>query len=222
MSWYAKPSGGYTTEDTEAQANMFMIKDYLVSQGWSLTAIAGFLGNVANESGFNPWRWQNDVVSWASDHGYGLVQFTPASYYIGINGRGQNFPEYAPNISVTGTTIGSSPNDGEAQLKTIEIYHDDKFFNRQSYCDYTDISSAYPYSSYKTLNDLWIATVGWLFNYEFPAARYRDYEHAMARYNTASRCYEIITGSQPPDPPIPPTPSRKKMPVWMMVRPLTI
>lgn len=216
MSWYAKPRGGWTTEDNEAQQNMFMISDYLQSQGWTLTAIAGLLGNVANESGFNPWRWNGDTVS-LSNRAYGLVQFYPASYYIG--GRGNGIANYSPNMSTSQQTTGATAKDGRAQLEVIEVYHDDKFINRASYCTYADLSDAYPYSSFKQLNDLWIATVGWLFNYEFPEESARDYSSAQARYQNAQRCYEIIAGTPPTPPPTPPVPPTfGKMPLYMYLR----
>lgn len=217
MGWYAKPSGAYSTSDNEAQQNMYMISQYFQDQGWTITAIAGLLGNMGSESGFNPWRWQGD--SYGLSRGYGLVQFTPASYYI--DGRGTNFDTYAPNLSTSSQTTGADANDGDAQIKTIEVYHSDKFLDRRSYCDYADLTDTYPYSSYKQLNDLWIATVGWLFNYEFPASENRQYEDAYARYLVAQECYRIITGQEPPEPPdpphppVPPTPSTKKsMPLY--------
>jgi hypothetical protein len=220
MGWYAKPSGGWSTEDNEAQQNMFMIAEYLQTQGWSMVAIAGLLGNIGSESGFNPWRWQSDTVNY--NRGYGLVQFTPASYYIG--GRGVGVTDYSPNLSTSSQTSGSTANDGRAQLYVIEQYHSDKFLDRRSKCDYADISDSYPYASYKTLTDLWVATVGWLFNYEYPASQYRDYEHAHNRYLVAQRCYEIITGQEPPEPPTPPTPpvpptptSRTGMPLYFYI-----
>lgn len=217
MAWQAKPSGRYDINSTEAAANMFEMKDYFSSQGWTDVAIAGMLGNVCAESGFNPWRWQNDVVSWASDQGYGLFQFTPQTYYIG--GRGTNFPAYSPNTSTSIVVAGATPNDGLAQCQVVETYHNDKFLDRRNRCTYADLTNTYPYSSYKQLNDLWIATVGWLFNYEYPASRGQTV--AETRYAFSTRCYEIITGSEPPTPPVPPHPTRlRKMPVWMMTRPL--
>ena len=202
MPWYAKPSGYYSINSDEAKNNMFMIRDYFRSVGWSDIAIAGMLGNVGSESGYNPWRWQGDTVNYSN--GYGLVQFTAATYYIG--GRGLDFPEYAPNLSTSTTTASASPDDGTAQLKVIEVYHNDKFLDRRDKCDYADLSDTYPYSSFKVLDDLWIATVGWLFNYEYPAKKNRTYEKAMGRYSNSQKCYEIITGSTPPTPPHPPTP----------------
>lgn len=204
MGWYAKPSGGYSTTDNEAQQNMFMVSQILQDYGWSMVAIAGLLGNVGAESGFNPWRWQKDRVNY--DKGYGLVQFTPADYYIGGRGTEVGIVGYAPNLSVSEQTTGASETDGEAQLQVIEVYHDDKFLDRRNKCNYADLTDTYPYSSYKNLTDLWIATVGWLYNYEYPGAEYRDYAHAYARYLTAQECYQIITGSPPPTPPHPPTP----------------
>lgn len=217
MGWYAKPSGAYSIESNEAHQNMFMISEYLQTQGWTQVAVASLLGNMKEESGFNPWRWFNDTYDMTTS--YGLVQFHPSSYYIG--GRGLDFPDYyAPNLSTTQTTQGALASDGRAQLEVMETYHSDKFIDRSSYCDFLDISSAYPYEDFKQLTNLWIGTVGWLYDYEFPSAQYRDYAHAYQRYLSAQRCYEIITGQQPPeppDPPHPPIPIRSKMKLYMMM-----
>jgi len=214
MGWYAKPRGGWSTEDNEAQQNMFMISEYLQNNGWTMIAIAGLLGNMANESGFNPWRWNSDTVG-LNTRAYGLVQFYPASYYIGGRGTESMITNYSPNMSTSSQTAGATPQDGLAQLQVMEIFHSDKFFNRASYCHYADISGCYPYTAFKTQTDLWLATVGWLFNYEFPAASDREYADAYSRYQKAIRCYEIITGSpppEPPDPPVPPTPTTRPKP----------
>lgn len=66
------------------------IWDYLVSQGWSKTAVAGLLGNMQSESGIIADRWESDIVGNMSG-GYGLVQWTPASKYINwANANGLN------------------------------------------------------------------------------------------------------------------------------------
>ena len=43
------------------------------------------MGNAYGESGWNPWRWQNDTYN--VNNGYGLFQYTPASGYLNVYGN---------------------------------------------------------------------------------------------------------------------------------------
>lgn len=66
---------------------------YLVSQGWSRTAVAVLLGNMQSESSIIADRWQNDNVGNMAE-GYGLVQWTPATKYIDwANANGLNYTD---------------------------------------------------------------------------------------------------------------------------------
>lgn len=206
MSWHAKPRGAYSIDSAEALENIDQIRNICAGRGWSDEAIAGMIGNMVNESGLNPWRWQSDSVSLTSDtKGYGLPQFTPAYGYIRDYGVGVE--GYAPNLSTSSVTSGASPSDGHAQIIVIDEDKAGKFLNRQRYCDYWDISTCYPFADYKKVSDLYTATVGWLFNYEFPA----DHSKSVAdvRYQSAEYVYQYITGHAP-SPPDPPTPGRSR------------
>ena len=225
MAWYAKPSGGYAIDSDEAGNNMFEIYN-LLSDEFTIEAICGILGNMGAESGYNPWRWQNDRVSLTG--GYGLVQFTPASGYI--NDYGRQFIGYAPNMSVSYQTQGADPRDGMAQTYVIKHDSAGKYLDRRSWCDYYDLSNTYPFSRFKQITDIEEATIAWLFNYEAP--KDRSQAVATARYNRALTCYTILTGDpppQPPEPPYPPDPPEppypppphpkpKKLPFWMYLR----
>lgn len=196
--WYAKPSGGYETTSDEAKANMFEFKDSLISD-WTIYAIAGALGNIANESAFNPWRWQSDTVNYNA--GYGLVQFTPASGYI--NG----YTNYA-NLSTSEITAGARPEDGACQCDVLRNDSMEKYQNRQRFCHWYNIEQFYPFSNYKTINNLYDATLAFLFNYEGNQAVQSGDEAIQRadfaiRYASASTCYEIITGSPPGPGPVP-------------------
>lgn len=199
MGWNAKPSGGYDIASIEAYENMVQIYNMLAST-WTLESICGMLGNIAHESGFNPWRWQSDSVDlYGSKKGYGLAQFTPASGYI--YNYGQGIIGYSPNLSTTKVTNGATAEDGYAQIICVDTDRAGKFINRINYCNYYDLSGTYPMSTYKQLTDLKKATIGWLFNYEFPAAEYRDEAHANLRYESAKKCYELLSGVTPvPEP----------------------
>lgn len=196
--WQAKPSGGYAIDSNEAKLNMFEFKDNLQAD-WTIYAIAGALGNIANESAFNPWRWQNDTVNYRA--GYGLVQFTPAEDYI--NG----YTNYA-NLSTSSVTTGARPEDGACQCDVLRNDSMGKYQNRQRFCQWYDVEQFYPFSNYKTINNLYDATLAFYFNYEgnkvvaegTPAEQQADF---AIRYASASTCYEIITGEPPGPGPVP-------------------
>lgn len=224
MSWNAKPSGAYSIDSTEALENMDMIYNILtdanmVDTPWALTAICGMLGNINAESGFNPWRWQSDSVTYGG--GYGLVQFTPAKDTENpnrgyIDGFGTNYAGYAPNMSVTGETTGASAFDGQAQILAVDDNAGGKYTSYKRHCNYTDITSVNTFDDYKQCEDLWVATVGWLFYYEAPEVK--TYDVAKIRFQYAQKCWEHFT-QDPPIPPQPPAPSRqRKLPLYMYLR----
>lgn len=114
--FYAKPDYGYAYNSTEGTANIKAVYDYLSPEGYTKNCVIGILGNVAEESGFNPWYWQNHNADPSDPNiGYGLFQFTPASQYINATW----LPDHAPNMSTTQTTAGASPNDAKAQLYAV-------------------------------------------------------------------------------------------------------
>lgn len=63
-----KPLGGNNEKQIN---NATVIKNYWTSQGWTLEAICGFLGNVQQESTFNPNLIEIEGT------GHGIVQWTP-------------------------------------------------------------------------------------------------------------------------------------------------
>ena len=72
MPWIYDTSGGALTEE-EAKNNADIIINTYRASGWDDASIAGLLGNIENESGFNPMRQE------VGGQGYGLVQWTPKS-----------------------------------------------------------------------------------------------------------------------------------------------
>lgn len=123
--FYAKPSGTYTYDSTEGTANIKAVYDYLYPLGYTKNCIIGLLGNVAAESGYNPWLWENGIYQ--PGYGYGLFQFTPASDYINASW----LPDYAPNIDPPNVSPGASPNDAKAQLYAFD---NDIFGKWDTYC----------------------------------------------------------------------------------------
>ena len=219
MSWWAKPSGAYLLESEESYANADEIYT-LLGGTWTLTAICGMLGNMWSESGMNPWRWQYDTVTYSG--GYGLVQFTPAKDTDDpmagyIDGFGVQYEGYAPNMSTSTTTTGANVRDGEAQIQAINNNAGGKYTSYKRHCDYADITSVNEFSDYKQCEDLWVATVGWLYYYEAP--RDKSYTVAKVRFEQAKKFWEHFT-ENPPVPPTPPSPVHHyhKMPLYMYLR----
>lgn len=222
MGWNAKPSGGYEPLSAPWKENLEAAY-YQLSAEWTLTAFSGMGGNIQSESGWNPWRWQSDKVSLTDKYkGYGLPQFTPAYGYI--NDYGVGLAGYSPNLSVTTVTAGATPEDGYAQITCIDTDRAGKFLNRSKYCSFADIRDYFPMSNFKKGNNLWLATVAWLYHYEFPAAQYRTYTAARARYENSVKVFTYLNGKEPdpyPTPPDPPDPSpspayiRQYMPIYM-------
>lgn len=128
MPWHVKPYGGYAKESTEAKDNAIEIADILRNVNWTLNAIAGMLGNVGWEGGYNPWRWESDdvlsstdtqLIEFSTQHGYGLYQFTPAGKYI-MDATAQTYQGYGPNYS----DIPGSQLDGQAQVIFLNFHAD--------------------------------------------------------------------------------------------------
>lgn len=231
MTWWAKPEAFpfWDIDSTESYNNADEIYNQL-KDTWTLTAICGMLGNMYSESGMNPWCWQNNTVS--SSGGYGLVQFTPARTYMdgstkrigyidgvgtGMEGYGSSYVGYAPNMSVTETTVGANVRDGQAQISAVDDNAGGKYSSYKRHCDYTDITSVNSFSDYKQCNDLWVATVGWLYYYEAP--RDKSYSVAQRRFSNAETFWNHFTEDPPiPPTPPPPTPTSHKMPLWMYLR----
>lgn len=134
MTWHAKATGGYGRLSQEATDNAQEVASMLIDQyGWTLEAVAGCLGNMQYEVGFNPWRWQSDNIlsqsaarSAGSSNGYGLIGWTPARKYQFNNATWngvvlfpgydqESYPGYGPNWS----DVPGLVTDGAAQTKLI-------------------------------------------------------------------------------------------------------
>lgn len=190
VEWNAKATGGYSFDSDEAKENATMMYRVLGNLGWTLQAICGLLGNVAVESSYNPWRWENDevlsstdqsIIETSTSHGYGLVQFTPAGKYISSSDA-QLSQYYAPNFS----DRPGNPNDGTSQLEFIN-----------SHADYISTHD-YPisYSDYKTsvLSADYLAEV-WFYNYERAASS----SSLATRKQMALKWYDYLIKVDPYD-----------------------
>lgn len=199
MTWYAKPSGAYARTSAEAIANAREIYSNLSQKGWALNAVCGVLGNMGYEGGYNPWRWQADILIQSTDtyhittqtsHAYGLVQFDPAGKYIN---NAKSYTGYSPNYA----DKSGLATDGLAQI----LYIND-------HADYYS-TTAFPlsYSQYKvSTNTPSYLAEAWVRNYERPSAS--EIQRTLAgRQAEAEYWYKVLQDT----PPTPPTPTHKKM-----------
>ena len=72
MAWIYDTIGGALNEEDAKNNSDIIINTYRLA-GLNDNSIAGLLGNIENESGFNPMRQE------VGGEGYGLVQWTPKS-----------------------------------------------------------------------------------------------------------------------------------------------
>ena len=225
-TWHAKPSGGYSLSSQEAKDNMDCIYAIFNNQGYTLEAVCAIIGNMNNEGAMNPWRWQDDQVSYSA--GYGLIQFTPARDYINL----QNVPYHSPNLSVSSQTSGATPEDGSAQCYVI--YQDtlNKWVDNiwRDYWSTSQFPTEYAYmqqlrntygryisqNTFKTITDLKAAT--FIFNGGYVGELVLNFD---PRYVDAQTAYTYLSGHEPPtppDPPTPPTPTGRKLPIFFYLR----
>ena len=179
MSWQAERTGSFVNHITypdiqesdysnKAIQNINEITKFMRDNHWTDEAIAGMLGNIEAESGFNPWRYYGDSVAGQSI-AYGLVQFHPPSYYIGGEGVGKS--GYAPSLGINNTQADdhASPSDGNAQCFVINSETNTKYADKSSIMPAWDLSSVTTLADYKRCSDLETSTKAWLLNYETPS-----------------------------------------------------
>lgn len=207
--WYAQSTGGYLRESTEALNNAVMIYRILAARGWTVNAVSAILGNIEWEGGYNPWRWQDDVIIGTADmgsnlHGYGLFQFTPANKYINST-TATRFVTYNPNYQ----GHNGSPEDGDAQVKWVDESTDQYYATLDYPLSYSDFKVS-------TNTPEYLASV-WLRNFERPAS----YSSEADRQQAARYWYGVLQDipPTPPTPPVPPTPTRRKSPFWIYIYP---
>ena len=205
MGWHAKSTGAYLKESQEAYDNALEAYGILYARGWGLLAFCGMWGNVQSESGYNPWRWQSDIVLPEGDpriyyqnaHAYGLVQWDAASKYID---GGVGYSGYAPNFSDN----PGSASDGKAQMNFLDAtavssgqYYPNPYYSYQiSYDDYKAM----------TIDDYSIeyATRAWFHNYERGT-------WDNGRVTAATYWYNTLGGVTPPTP-------GSIIPVWLLFK----
>lgn len=202
-NWHVKISGGYNRDSTQAFDNCVMVANQLLENGWTINAVCGILGNIEYESGYNPWRWENDdlVLStetdkiYSSSHGYGLFQFTPASKYV-YSPYAQSYADFGPFFIDLYNTPAVSDDDGEAQVKFVDEHAD--------YIPTQDYPISYADFKISTAPPEYLCAV-WLYNYERSG---NPQGSIQVRQESSRYWYNRLA----------PYVIKEGMPIWMMLR----
>lgn len=229
MSWHGKPSGGYSMSSTEGTENIYEMHYMFDAAGYTLESQAGIIGNVVNESALNVWRWQGDTVNMYYG-GYGLFQYTASTSaatdrYIDVCA---NLPYYAPNLSTSSVTQGALVTDAICQMNVFTSDYLNKWHATiwRSYWPANQTLrnmvnnilntwgngttlSQYQFSQITSVSDAAVAFLG-----AFEGPQYPNYQ---PRIDSANAVYQILQGAPPGPGPSPTT--RRKMPLWMMLKP---
>lgn len=147
----------------EMTGNAYMVYSFFIKLGFTYEAIAGLLGNMQQESGINPGRWQN-----GHGPGYGLVQWDPASNYLNW-------------ASGQGIDINDADENGDGQCTLINLC--------ESVGQWIPTSS-YPYTwaQFAALTDVHEAVRAFLYEYERAGT-----PMLQNRYDYADHWYDIIS-----------------------------
>ena len=193
MTWIVKVGVNAYLTQSEMENNATEFYGYFNSKGFTIESVAGMLGNIQQESNINPGMKQTASAS----SGWGLIQWTPSS----------NLTDYA-------TAHGSDWATGEIQTQLMW----DEIINGYGgqWIPKPSLGYGYTGAEFSQLTDVAEACKAYLYERERAGVEALD-----KRLTYASNWYEYLTGVTPPTPPTPPTPTkRKRMPVWMMCRPL--
>lgn len=193
MAWIVKVGVSAYLTQTEMENNATEFYGYFNSKGFTIESVAGMLGNLQQESNINPGMKQTASAS----SGWGLIQWTPSS----------NLTDYAKAHGTNWAT-------GEIQTQLMW----DEIINGYGgqWIPKPSLGYGYTGAEFSQLTDVAEACKAYLYERERAGV-----EALTKRLTYANNWYEYLTGVTPPTPPTPPTPTkRKRMPLWMMCRPL--
>ena len=193
MTWIVKVGVSAYLTQSEMENNATEFYGYFNSKGFTIESVAGMIGNLQQESNINPGMKQTASAS----SGWGLIQWTPSS----------NLTDYA-------TAHGTDWATGEIQTQLMW----DEIINGYGgqWIPKPSLGYGYTGAEFSQLTDVAEACKAYLYERERAGV-----EALTNRLTYASNWYKYLTGVTPPTPPTPPTPTkRKRMPVWMMCRPL--
>lgn len=188
-------SGNFYLNQSQMEGNVDYIYPVLIAKGWTNLAIGALLGNMQRESSINPGIWQGLIIS--EERGYGLTQWTPSTKitsWLSSHGyAGDSMDGELAKLQEEVDTDTTSPNQGQ-WIKTSSY--------PISFQEFTQAST--------TINTLDWYTAAFMYNYERPG------DPALElRIQYAHAWYDYISNITPPQP----TPERKKMPLWLYMRP---
>lgn len=193
MPWIVKVGVSAYLTQSEMENNATEFYGYFNSKGFTIESVAGMLGNLQQESNINPGMKQTASAS----SGWGLIQWTPSS-----------------NLTGYATAHGSDWATGEIQTQLMW----DEIINGYGgqWLPKPSLGYGYTGAEFSQLTGVAEACKAYLYERERAGT-----EALTKRLTYANNWYEFLTGVTPPTPPTPPTPTkRKRMPVWMMCRPL--
>lgn len=190
MAWIVKVGVNAYLTQSKMENNATEFYGYFNSKGFTIESVAGMLGNLQQESNINPGMKQTASAS----SGWGLIQWTPSS----------NLTDYATAYGVDWAT-----GEIQTQLMWDEIIngYGGQWIRKPS------LGYGYTGAEFSQLTDVAEACKAYLYERERAGVEALD-----KRLTYASNWYEYLTGVTPPTPPTPT--KRKRMPVWMMCRPL--
>lgn len=153
-------------------ANAYMVYSFFNKLGFTAEAIAGLLGNMQQESGINPGRWQG-----GSGPGYGLAQWDPASNYMNYATR-------------NGIDINDADSNGEGQCQCINDGEAEGQWlpNTPTAIEH---NTRYSWAEFAQLTDVNEAVRAFLYEYERAGT-----PMLQNRYTYAAYWYGIITSGQ--------------------------
>lgn len=236
MGWHCKNVGYYKDDsvmtnypDQDGFDNIDQIYYILRGKGWTTNAVIGLVTCIGFESGYNPWCWEGsgysrfadqaaadadniNVVNWddVSFWGYGLVQWTPASYnntryyqHYGAhankyqsNPHAVNVPGYGPNFN----QVPGSLYDGYAQMVYLDDYGwDGQYYDSHNYYGHLEPTFQQYKVSTRPASDL---CETWTQNFERAGGSYDQNKRAQ-RQALATALYSIYQNKPvlPPDTP---------------------
>ena len=220
MGWHTKNTYGYIRTSTEAYDNAKMIYDILAYCGWQLPAVCACLGNCEVESGYNAWRWQNEVllpvgdprIYYQNSHAYGLFQQDPASKYIDDT-YAQSILGYGPNYA---DQVGNT-DDGTAQCFYLHNVCSDP--NAGEWSNPWQSTYYMPFGDFISDSTHTIEYLVHTFLVSYERGLWSDTRVTAANY--WYNVFQNVTPTPPPDPPPQPPPvpiTGRSLPVWLFIK----
>ena len=174
-------NSNYNLTSEQKLANAHKVYEKLSALGWSDCAIAGVLGNIANEGTLNPDCWNYSTTKNAcgmthTDGGYGICQWTPATKYTNSS--------YCPSDYKTNATA-----NGNGQVEFLDSNSSQwRVVNGYTYADF----KANNESPEKSAKDFACYFEGYCASYDDWVARYGSTSW-NARQTSAREWYTKIT-----------------------------